>query len=400
MWFERTRRNHVYVTYALTFLVILPILFRNSPFSLYFVGWSKQRLVEKATDVNELKFREAARYLSGLDKDKSTAFYGSLLQQDAVDLTVAVVTVNRSGGKRSLGYLTQVVAELDKMFKADVHFKKAMFICNTFAGPGQHEEAEDLARYFPVETRFPRGNVEHAIRDIFEKEKRDYVYCLQKALQYPTNHVIMIEDDAVPRRDMLDILKHVLDTRVEKRYKSGELVVRDWAYVKLFHPDRWLGYTRDLLQIIELISIGVVGGSLYLLASLLLFRSHDLSSLRRKYKTFLCGALYCILVAVVIGRQNVHAVQRLSAYFYSVSPAPDCCSPAILFNAETAIEISSHLATTTCNSRLSLDLAMSQFAHAQGFTTLLVQPNVVRHIGLISTLKGVSDVPEQFAFPP
>ena len=144
----------MYVTYALTFLVILPILFRNSPFSLYFVGWSKQRLVEKATDVNELKFREAAQYLSGLDKDKSSAFYGSLLQQDAVDLTVAVVTVKRSGGKRSLGYLTQVVAELDKMFKADVHFKKAMFICNTFAGPGQHEEAEDLARYFPVETRF------------------------------------------------------------------------------------------------------------------------------------------------------------------------------------------------------------------------------------------------------
>ncbi|KAK2190953.1 hypothetical protein NP493_64g05004 [Ridgeia piscesae] len=184
MWFERTRRNHVYVTYALTFLVILLILFRNSPFSLYFVGWSKQKLVEKAATANELKFREAARYMSGLNKDKSSAFYGPLLQ-DAVDLTVAVVTVKRSGGKHSLGYLTQVVAELDKIFKSDVHFKKAI-----------------------------------------------------------------------------------------------------------------------------------------------------------------------ILVAIV--RQDVYAVQLLSAYFYGVSPAPHCCSPAILFNAETAIEISSHLATTTCNSRLSL----------------------------------------------
>ena len=127
----------MYVTYALTFLVIyvLLILFRNSPFSLYFVGWSKQRLAEKAATANELKFREAARYLSGHNKDKSSVFYGPLLQQDAVDLTVAVVTVKRSGGKHSLGYLTQVVAELEKIFKSDVHFKKAMFTCNTFGEP-------------------------------------------------------------------------------------------------------------------------------------------------------------------------------------------------------------------------------------------------------------------------
>ena len=78
----------------------------------------------------------------------------------------------------------------------------------------------------------------------------------------------------------------------------------------------------------------------------------------------------------------------------------NCALTPILVNAEAAIEISSHLATTTCNSRLSLDLAMSQFAHAQGFTTLLVQPNVVSHTGLISTLKGVSDVLERFAFLP
>ena len=390
----------MYVIYALTFIVILPILFRNSPNSLYFVGWSTQRLVEKATDANQLRFREAIRYLNGLDVNKTRAFYGALQQQEAIDLAVAVVTVKRTGGKHSLGYLTQVVTELDKIFKRDVNFKKVMFICNTYAGPGPHDEAEALARYFPVETRFPRGSIEHAIRDIFEKEKRDYVYCLQKALQYPTNHVIIIEDDAVPRRELLDVLKYVLDNRVEKKYISGDTVAQDWAYVKLFYPDRWLGYTRNCLQLLELASIGVVGGTLYLLAALWFFPrpSYDLSRLRKKYKTFLCGALYCILVAVTIGRQNVHAVQRLSTYFYTVWPAPDCCSPAILYNAEAAIEISSHLAETTCSSRLSLDLAMSEYAHAHGYTTLLVQPNLVQHVGLISTLKGVSDVPEQFAF--
>ena len=394
----RATSHPVYVIYSLTFLVVLPVLFRNSPFSLYFIGWSSQRLTEKAVDANELRFRQAARYLKELDANKTRRFYGALLQQASVDLTVAVVTVKRTGGQHSIGYLTQVLTELDKIFKADVSFKKILFVCNTFAGPGRHEEAESLARYFPVETRFPSGSIEHAIGDIFEKEKRDYVYCMQKALQYPTNHVLIIEDDEVPRRDLFDVLKHVLEDRVEKRHRSGEMEIQDWAYVKLFYPDRWLGYRRDFLQLLELLSIGAVGGSLCLLATLLLLPRHHLSRLRKKYKCFAQGAAYFILVALAIGRQNVHVVQRLSKYLYSVGPAPYCCSPAILFNAEAAIEVASHLAVTTCNSGLSLDMAMSEFAHAQQFTTLLVQPNLVSHIGLISTLKGFSDVPEHFAF--
>ena len=398
MRFDRPISHPVYLIYSLTFLVILPVLFRNSPYSFYFIGWTSQRLTEKAIDANELRFKQAARYLKALDANTTRRFYRGLQQQAAVDLTVAVVTVKRTGGQHSLGYLTQVVTELDKIFKADVSFKKIMFICNTFAGPGRHEEAEDLARYFPVDTRFPSGNIEHAIGDIFEKEKRDYVYCLQKALQYPTNHVLIIEDDAVPNRDLFDVLKHVLENSVEKIHRAGEMVLQHWAYVKLFYPDRWLGYRRDFLQVVEVLSIGVVGGSLGLLAAVLLFPRHYLSRLRKKYRCFAQGAAYCILVALAIGRQNVHAVQRLSKSLYSIGPAPDCCSPAILYNAEAAIEFASHLAVTTCNSRLSLDMAMSEFAHAQQFTTLLMQPNLVSHVGLISTLKGFSDVPEHFAF--
>ncbi|KAI0207528.1 hypothetical protein LSAT2_007796, partial [Lamellibrachia satsuma] len=379
--------------YALTFIVVLPILFRNSPHSLYFVGWSRERLTEKAIDANELRLKDATRYLNGLDVNKTRDFHGALQQQKAVDLTLAVVTVKRTGG-----YLTQVITELDKIFKRDANFKKVMFICNTFAGPGSHEEAEALARYFPMEVRFPRGSNEHSINDNFEKEKRDYVYCLQKALQFPTNHVVIIEDDAVPRRDLLDVLKYVLENRVENIHTSGDKVVHQWAYVKLFYPDRWLGYARVFLHIIELLSIGGVGGSLYLLTVMLFLPSHGLSRLQMKYKTFLCGALYCILVAVAIGRQNVHAVQRLSSCFYTVWAGPDCCTPAVLFNAEAAIDIGSYLAGITCNRRLPLDLAMSKYAHARGFTTLLVQPNLFRNVGLISTLKGISNVPEQFAF--
>ena len=111
-----------------------------------------------------------------------------------------------------------------------------MFICNTFAGRRRTwRDTSPSTRAFRAATSSTRSG------DISEKEKRDYVYCLQKALQYRTNHVIMIEDDAVPCRDMLDVLKHVVDTRVEERYKSGDLVVRHWAYVKLFHPTAGLG---------------------------------------------------------------------------------------------------------------------------------------------------------------
>lgn len=388
------------VIYALTFLVILPMFYSNSPHSIYFVGWSRQRIIEEGMDANELRFREAWQYLRRLNRTKTKAFYYALQQQETVDLTIAVVTVKRTGFNRTIGYLTQVVTELDKVFKRDVNFKNVMFICNTFAGPGPHEEAEALGRYFPVETRFAAGSTNVTMLSgnfSYEKEKQDYVYCMQQALQYPTKHVCILQDDAVPRPDTFAVLKHVLETRVRTKLVAGEAIARDWATVKLFYPGCWLGYElTNNRHHIELLSIGVVGGSLYLLATL----PFDRSEIPRRvcYKTILRGALYCILVCLAIGRQNVHAVQRLSKYFYSVWPAPECCIPASLFKSGPAREIARHLAGVTCNRDLPLDIAMTAYTDAHNYNSLLVQPNLITHIGLMSSLKGVSDNPEEFAF--
>ena len=377
------------------------MLYSNSPHSIYFVGWSRERIIEEGMIANELRFGEASQYLSQLNRTETHAFYRSLQQQDNVDMAIAVVSVKRTGVNHSVGYLTQVVTELDKIYKRDANFRSVMFICNTFAGPGAHEEAEELARYFPVETRFPAGSTNETIMTTgnfsYDKEKEDYVYCMQKALQYHTKHVCILQDDAVPRPDTFAILKHVVETRVRTRLVAGEAISRDWASVKLFYPGCWLGYElRNNRHHIELLSFGVAGGGLYLLATLLLYTS-DMPR-RVYYRTLLCVGLYCILVCLAIGRQNVHAVQRLSKHFYSLWPAPECCIPATLFKAGPARDIARHLATVNCSRDLPVDIAMAAYTDAKNYASFLVQPNLITHIGLMSSLKGVSDNPEEFVF--
>ncbi|KAK2192406.1 hypothetical protein NP493_30g05026 [Ridgeia piscesae] len=381
------------------------MLYSNSPHSVYFVGWSRERIIEEGMIANELRFGEASRYLSRLNRTETLSFYRSLQQQATVDMAIAVVSVKRTGVNGSVGYLTQVVTELDKIYKRDVNFRNVMFICNTFAGPGTHEEAENLARYFPVETRFPAGSTDETTTTTttgnfsYDKEKQDYVYCMQKALQYPTKHVCILQDDAVPRPDTFAILKHVVETRVRTKHVADEAISRDWASVKLFYPGCWLGYElRNNRHHIELLSIGVAGGGLYLLAtlSLGLFAS-DMPRLVY-YRTLLRVGLYCILVCLAIGRQNVHAMQRLSKHFYSVWPAPECCIPATLFKAGPARDIARHLATVNCSRDLPLDIAMAAYTDAKNYASFLVQPNLITHIGLMSSLKGVSDNPEEFVF--
>lgn len=66
MGFSITKLNQGYVIYVLTFLIVLPMLYRNSPHSIYFVGWSTQEIIKKGIDANDVRFTEASQYLSGL----------------------------------------------------------------------------------------------------------------------------------------------------------------------------------------------------------------------------------------------------------------------------------------------------------------------------------------------
>ena len=54
----------------------------------------------------------------------------------------------------------------------------------------------------------------------------------EAANSYPSAHVLMVEDDTIPQIGFFTILRNILDERE----------LDSVAYIKLYHPDRLLGY--------------------------------------------------------------------------------------------------------------------------------------------------------------
>ena len=113
---------------------------------------------------------------------------------------------------------------------------------------------------------------------------------------------------------------------------------------------------------------------------------------------FLLGFIYLVLVALSVGRQHLINWRRISKGTYTVLPAPNCCSPAILYKADKAKELSDYLKTLKCSATFPIDYAIDQFARDGGYSKFLIEPNLVQHIGMLSTLKSWSLHPEEFIY--
>ena len=314
-----------------------------------------------------------------------------------MDIAVGVVTVRRLHNTMRLDYLTQVVTRLMHLFTTDTTVSnKVLFVCDTHAGPGPHDEAARLGRYVPVYRRFPTPNATYVIMDRFRKEAQDYEFCVRQALRYSPRYVLIMEDDAVPRLDFFSVLHHMLENYVQRKPRDDSHVVHYWAFVKLFYPQRWQGYGLEADRLLELLGVGVLGGCVFLVLLL--------SCNRRQYRTltrgvfFTSGGLYCMLCAWTMGRQHLLELRRGSKSLYRLLPAPNCCSPANVYPYDKALQLVSFLSHTACSPLFPLDAALDQFVQDNNYRSYLVEPNLVKHIGMISSLKTESTNLEEFIF--
>ena len=77
---------------------------------------------------------------------------------------------------------------------------------------------------------------------------------------------------------------------------------------------------------------------------------------------------------------------------------PDCCTQAILYPAHMARKLAHHLTPVHCSILFSVDLAIDQYAQAHSLIRYLVEPNLVNHIGLVSTVRGYAKGAAEFMF--
>jgi len=371
--------------YAVVFIVLMPFVGQDLVYSAYrSARWTYVTMQEKVLDRHSQALLEAEAYLRTLElRSRPLAEDGG-----SVDLAIVVVTSRRVlVSSRPAGYLTRTVAALSRSAaSSDWPASKQLFICDVNAGPAHHVEADRLRQYFHVVVRFPRPNASAVILDLFEKEKQDYAFCLRHALRLTSTYVLIVEDDAVAQDDVFHVLRHILSTRT---LAPG---THSWSHLKLYYPERWQGFSLDFRTAVELASLFCIA---YMFCSTILRWWSGEG--RHRFRQTVPGGVLVVLVALSVGRQHLTRLKRISPYLYSLAPDPACCSPAVFYNAEFAKLLVPHLLNEVqCSNAYPLDMALKGFADRLQWPGFRVEPNLFRHIGLMSTMKGFSRYIEDF----
>ncbi|KAL0180975.1 hypothetical protein M9458_023381, partial [Cirrhinus mrigala] len=293
------------------------------------------------------------------------------------DLLVTIVTTRRGEG-RDYHYLLQVAQQLKSLLKAcgDKPCAEVM-LCDVESGPTLNEDALLLEKQFLVVRRSPDERWQgRDVPNIFEKEKRDYVFCLRKGwnLMRPKN-VVVLEDDALPLTDFFPAVKNLLSRRF----------ALDTLYIKLYHPERLQRYWNpEPYRILEWIGLGLFGATI-----LFLFLSHYTPlSFTMSPPHFLFLALYVMAVAELIGRHYLLEIRRLSPQLYAVCPATECCTPAMLYPGNASIRVAEYLDQAACAQGNAKDMVLYKIARSRpGEKAHSVEPNLIKHIGAFSSVR-------------
>lgn len=212
----------------------------------------------------------------------------------------------------------------------------------------------------------------------FEKEKQDYVFCLEQSLlAYNPEYVLVVEDDAVPEDEIFPVLQHLLLARFSKPY------LRDALYFKLYHPERLQHYVNpEPMRILEWLGLGMFLGPVLNCGYSWATGRPGLS-----WPIVLFFALYSMALSELVGRHYLLELRRLAPTLYNVVPVTECCTPAMLFSAPSAQRALGYLKGLHCRQGFAKDIALYSLLRTKGENAYVVEPNLVRHVGMYSSLR-------------
>lgn len=403
----------LFMTCALS-LTLAVIFFRNNPYSKLFHIFNTGNNQQKASELNTDRFIKSSSYFHELEKQSEDLFpTEDGVCEHCFDLVIGIITMKRS--KEDLGYLTQVVASMGQLIKADSNNKhvgtKALFLCNVDQNPEQHSEANYLKKFTFFTERY--GNSTIAIsgesqdmsllfsqsqhRDKYEKELIDYMFCLHRAHSMSRKYVMLIEDDAVPKQNLFPVLDHFLQNRI---IMHDGIQRRTFSYIKLYYPQKWQGFGFEVGRIIELGSLAFVGGSMFLLCYFLINHILNRQSVNRNHShcVFLMGNLFMLIFSLVVGRQNIMELRAISKYLFVIRPSPGCCTQAMLYPVEVIEKMLLYLSEARITDSLHSDIVIYDFVLKYDIPAFQIEPNLFYHVGMYSSLNSKIKNPNEFLF--
>ncbi|KAL8622898.1 hypothetical protein ACOMHN_027019 [Nucella lapillus] len=419
-------------TVAVILLTFFMLALLNQPFSFLFSSLHNEETLKKvAMDLNAQRTKTARDYLS--HRPKKTPQELEVMSQpgnSTFRFTIAILTVGRhkpGGSEEGMGYVLQSVASVLDMVSSQPAFRNSfVFVCNVDPQPHNHADAVVLKDFLPYAERYGVSTIpgvsslqfpgtEETYRrtlpdNIITRQLHDYMFCLHVAHQYKSQYYLMMEDDAIPRPDFSDILELSL-SKVSlsdhppyslRRWPQAERKISpspesSFAYIKFYYPQKWQGFAFEPVCLLDLASLGVVGGGLGLIfyAACTIKRK---PTFQRSWRHFLQGVAVSLVICYMVGRQNINELRRISKYLYRFQASPDCCTPAMLYPAPVMPFLITWLAESP--GETPMDIRVADCFHYYGVPAYLIEPSTVEHVGFVSTLStDPKEVQEFLSFP-
>ena len=391
--------RRISLLYAVTFLLILPVIFHDARHSAFYLHVNKTALKESMKHANSHRIIQAENYFSSLNGSGLFDRYmpSRSVAADHITVALSIITVSRNRHEIDSyepNYLTQIVWKfhslLVKWQQRNERLHVQLSICNVDSRAASYDEAHKLSQFVPLFSRF--NDTHFSFVHTLEKEKQDYLFCMNKSLEInaDADYVFLVEDDALPTDDIFDVLQHVLLMHTEQSFVRGEFRTKpsDIAFVKFYHPEWLLSFfSIQPERLPELLSYAAILSTLLTVAYAI---TCGFPATRNVTVDF-CWCrlfLFSLIVMLACGRTAVSEWRRLaSPVFYSYTPAPSCCTPAMLFPRSAALLTINYLNNSTCGNNFGKDSVLDTMLKDLQMTAYLVQPNTFTHIGVYSSLR-------------
>ena len=242
-------RLHLQIAVVIPFLVflLLAMCCRNLKYSSYF-HMSTDDINEKIASNIKHELLVSDEYFRDRISNDFSIYYNSINELYPKDMIIMVITSNRPKGH---GYLKWAMKNIDVEMRSNRDMVAGNFgilICNTNLPPKEHKLAKYMSQFFPTIdiyndniVKSSEGNNNASYKE--EKYRRDYVTCLEAALDYKNFHrvkgILLLEDDVVPNFSspngiwlkQMNVVYNIMEN-----YRS---IRAPYSLVKLFEPDRY-----------------------------------------------------------------------------------------------------------------------------------------------------------------
>ncbi|CAM5146535.1 unnamed protein product [Natator depressus] len=361
---------------VVTFGVLAPLICHRLLHSYFYLRrWHLNPMSQEFLEQNQEDGQAALRYFEDLRTPNSSEISGDKALRPW--LLITIITVQR---RNEFHYVLQVASRFHRLLrKCGPHCRShQIFLCNVEQEPGSHQDARLLGTFFAMVSRYKNWEDPNASVNQFEKEKRDYAFCLEQSLlAYSPEYVLLVEDDAVPEEEIFPVLQHLLLARLSKPH------LKDALYLKLYHPERLQRYINpEPMRILEWLGLGMFLGPLLSFVYSWVSGRPSLT-----WPIVLFFALYSMALAELVGRHYLLELRRLAPALYNVVPATECCTPAMLFSAPSARRVLGYLQELHCRRGFAKDIALYSLLRTKGEKAYVVEPNLIMHVGMFSSLR-------------